>query len=270
MWEVLSGIIGLIIGFFIASKIMHSDNDDAIRSLKSQKDADQDEYLKVLLRSLSHVMIVRDLDAYCRIKKRTFEKVKEFKKYSQDAKSQTLSLIAEEYPYINDFDKMNVKEFVLPLDSASLLSTEELGKVYEDIHIFLAQNNDPSVYPEEVLKKNEEFFEEYIQRLRDAVFKQNVLREINAYKNAEVASDKKNLNYNFRNIQILPLNHFAETRYGLHFKNTDEYAIYGIFYDDNSKAHETVYRSNKSYEAEESLDALVVDFVYEKQIVNAI
>jgi len=267
MWELISGILGLVIGFFIAAKVKKSEYQDSIRLLKSQKKADQNTYLQVLLRNLSNILIARDLDDYCEMRRKTFNKVEEFKTYSPELRTNKISQISERYPYIKDFDKIDAKEFILPFDAVSTLGLDELHEVYEDIHVFLAADDHSNGMINEVVDYNRNFFEQYVQRIKDTKFKQKVLREIRAYLDTKVITDKVDLTYTLRNIEIREIDHFADRRYGLYFKDTNEYAIYEVFYD-GSKAYESVYRSDNNFEVEEILDALNVDFIYERQIVK--
>jgi hypothetical protein len=61
------------------------------------------------------------------------------------------------------------------------------------------------------------------------------------------------IDYEDRALSIFPLRHFAELRWGIHFKETEEFAIYSVFYDDGSKAYKGFYRSDDTFQKEESL-----------------
>ncbi|MHC2521688.1 hypothetical protein [Bradyrhizobium diazoefficiens] len=56
-----------------------------------------------------------------------------------------------------------------------------------------------------------------------------------------------------RRVSITPLEHLMETRWGLHFKDTDEYAIYSVFYGDDSRVFRSYYRSDNAFNVEEPL-----------------
>jgi hypothetical protein len=54
--------------------------------------------------------------------------------------------------------------------------------------------------------------------------------------------------------------HLAESRYGFHFKDTDEFALYGMFHaDGRDRPYESFYRSDANFEAEIYIDHLRTD-----------
>ena len=56
------------------------------------------------------------------------------------------------------------------------------------------------------------------------------------------------------------MGHFAESRIGFHFKDTGEYALYGVFYSDGrDEPYRSFYRSDAKFEAENYIDHLHID-----------
>jgi hypothetical protein len=50
-------------------------------------------------------------------------------------------------------------------------------------------------------------------------------------------------------IAVSYVHHFAENRYGFHFKDTDEFGLYGSFYDDSrDKTYPLVYPQQRGGE----------------------
>ncbi|WP_210316749.1 hypothetical protein [Bradyrhizobium sp. CIR3A] len=61
-------------------------------------------------------------------------------------------------------------------------------------------------------------------------------------------------------LAVFQLPHYAETRYGFHFKDTDEYASTAPFFADNrDRPYESYYRSDRMFEAETGLDHLRIN-----------
>jgi hypothetical protein len=58
---------------------------------------------------------------------------------------------------------------------------------------------------------------------------------------------------------VRPVSHFADVRYGVHFKDTDEYGLYTIFLDDSGeKTYEFVFRSDDTFQKEIVLEPLSI------------
>ena len=63
-----------------------------------------------------------------------------------------------------------------------------------------------------------------------------------------------------RLFDVYRVQHYAEIRHGFHFKDTDEYALYGVFYADNrDEPYRSYFRSNRTFEDETLLDHLRID-----------
>jgi hypothetical protein len=59
-------------------------------------------------------------------------------------------------------------------------------------------------------------------------------------------------------VHLVP--HIAEIRYGFHFKDTNEFGLYGSFYDDSrDRTYRRFYRSDPKSEAEIDLDYLYIE-----------
>src|SRR6516225_7332327 len=66
---------------------------------------------------------------------------------------------------------------------------------------------------------------------------------------SESANDIKDPIYETNVFAAHYVHHFAENRYGFHFKDTDEFGLYGFFLADNGKMYQHYYRSDQSFEA---------------------
>ena len=53
--------------------------------------------------------------------------------------------------------------------------------------------------------------------------------------------------------------HFAETRYGVYFNDTDESGLYTVFHGDRDERYVGLYRSDARFEKEVILDDILID-----------
>ena len=65
--------------------------------------------------------------------------------------------------------------------------------------------------------------------------------------------------YETKVLAVSHVSHFAESRWGFYFKDTNEFGLYTSFSDDNNKNYECFYRSDSKFEEEIYLDYLHID-----------
>ena len=74
----------------------------------------------------------------------------------------------------------------------------------------------------------------YARRFKDSLFKarmQKTLGEFNAYKRGGAQAAGVGM-YKTETLTVRNVAHFAEVRYGFHFKDTDVFGLYGVCYGD--------------------------------------
>jgi hypothetical protein len=65
--------------------------------------------------------------------------------------------------------------------------------------------------------------------------------------------------YEAATFSVCRVPHFAETRYGIHFSDTDEAGLCTVFIDDNGKFYEGFYRADASFKSETPIVDLGLD-----------
>jgi hypothetical protein len=65
--------------------------------------------------------------------------------------------------------------------------------------------------------------------------------------------------YETSTLSLRRVDHIAEVRYGVHFKDTNEFGLYGAFYADDGKVFRSYYRSDANFEKQEYLDRIHMD-----------
>jgi hypothetical protein len=72
-------------------------------------------------------------------------------------------------------------------------------------------------------------------------------------------SDENPISYETDVLAVSYVPDFLQSRYGFHFKDTDEFGLYTLFVDDNDKTYLGFYRSDREFEAEIILHYLHID-----------
>jgi hypothetical protein len=115
--------------------------------------------------------------------------------------------------------------------------------------------------------KDLEHLEKYALKIKDTKFKQRLdaaIREFFVYTSAKTISrldaNADGWVYETDVFAARFVPHFAESRYGFHFKDTNEFGLYGVFYADNAdKPFQSFFRSDAKFKAEKYLDYLRVE-----------
>ena len=89
---------------------------------------------------------------------------------------------------------------------------------------------------------------DYVKKIEDTQLRLRLERAIEDNYLAR-CDDIRNLDNAFYKIIDLP--HFAENRYGIHLKRTNEFGIYAFFGDE--KIHKIFYRTDPNFDTEEML-----------------
>lgn len=273
-WVVCAAIAGLIIGALIGllglAKFLQPDLIARDKQWKLTNAADLTSYLDVLRRELANWMLRHDPDRYLRLYKRVKEEVAEIRAANAAVQKARLVLLSEKYPSYAEFDVIGVRDYVLYDDTLSMFRFDEIETAYKDIINFQALKfavdeawrwKTPPTNDSEL-----EHLENYSKRLKDTRFKNRLQDAISRYyiyrSGREAAKDDKSIyEYETDMFNVRHVSHFAENRYGVHFKDTDEYGIFGFFYlDDASKPPlEGFYRSNEKFDKEVMLHELTID-----------
>jgi SAM-dependent methyltransferase len=99
-----------------------------------------------------------------------------------------------------------------------------------------------------------EHLQKYVEKIKDTKFRQRLLAAVDQFfthRTDNRLSAEGPLAYETNALAVFYVHHFAENRYGFHFKDTDEFGLYGSFYDDSrDKTYQSLYRSDRKFEAE--------------------
>ena len=270
-WFACTGIAGLIVGFLVgaylgASGARHSTT-EALGNMARNLASDRDFLLRVLRRELANWMLRRDPDRYLRVYRAAHEAEATIRVADRSEQQIQFGELTKQYPFYQDFDLLGTREHVLYADVLSTNSYEEVERHYTDIIRFQSLQivlDGESEWKRATSDDDLAHLEEYVRQFKDTRFKnrlKDALSEFYAYRRGMEAAKSLDANQPLCEtaaFSVYHVPHFAENRYGIHFKDTDEYALYGFFYSDKMKLHEGFYRSNATFDKEIVLDALLV------------
>jgi hypothetical protein len=217
--------------------------------------------LRVLRRELANWLCLRDTDRYVQIYNSAHENGGGITVDREDQRRQ-LAALTKKYPLYADFDFIGTRDYVLYPDALAPHSYDEVADHYSDLIRFQALQAalDDDWWGFQTTSDGElAHLEEYVEKIKDARFRRrlkNAMREYHAWENGrhkDVAFYETNM------LTVRRVQHFAETRYGILFKDTDEAGLYTVFHGDGGEIYTGFYRSDEKFEKEVYLDNIQLD-----------
>lgn len=252
---VLLGGGGFIVGVYFAARRLAAAQQAIAFRYEKDSATDRHMILSLLQRELANWMLRQSPDRYVATYKDAqleAERILAGSTIEQEAKYDE---IARRHPFYGDFDLIGTREHVLYDDGLSDLTFDEVASHYKDIVIFNALQKTfnahwtgPAVASHEDLSR----IEEYIAHYKDGILEKRIkdaVREHLAFRKVKESPAEYENNF----CKVVYIHHFAECRLGVHFKDTDEYGLRGVFVHDNGDVSESYYRTDSRYENERLL-----------------
>ena len=265
VWLTCAALIGvgggLFLGFRGATLLIQPGITEQTRNMAG----DRNFLLSVLRRELANWMFRRDPDRYRRAYKAAHDATTAIGAADRAEQRRQLAKLAEQYPFYTDFDLVSTRDYVLYADALSGNSYDDIERQYIDIIRFQALQSalDETWRSTSMTSDKElEHLDSYLLRFKDTLFRTRMgeaLREFHAYRRGKGDSAGPDV-YETALLAVRPVAHFAEVRYGVHFKDTDEFGLYGVFFaDDRDEPFTGYYRSNVGFSEEIILHDLAID-----------
>ena len=259
----LVGLVALVVGVFLGSKLVGLLASPVVKDLQKTQAIDRASYLFTLRRELANILIWRDPQRYVKLYKELCTEFNSFKSWGVEEINKRLSELSKEYPFYTDFDTVGSKEYVLYPDAVSWNSYEKLESNYRDIANFVAlsilsntswQDARHQIrfnFTDEYVPDKLEHLLEYVERIEDTKLIMKIERAMDAYYSM---CDKETgvLDNDFFAVKIL-YRSSPDLCYSLHIKRTNEFAIYTIFHFDEGGTSKSYYRCDSTFEKEELL-----------------
>jgi hypothetical protein len=248
-------IVGFLVGVMVGMKKIAQMAMREIKVLKSTQAIDRANYLFTLRRELANLLIWRDPQRYLKLFQELSSEFKSFESWRLEEINKRLAELCEKYPFYEDFDIINSTEYVLYSDK--WLNYEELEARYRDIASFVALSvvgntswKDEGWRWRLVFDDGDGHLSEYVQSIEDTKLIARMDQVMEDPKIYELTLPLDNDSYSVRYLYD-----HAETHYGIHFKLTNEFAIYTSFDFDDGHTTNGHYRSDSTFEKQEILFA---------------
>lgn len=265
-WFWLAG--AALVGFYAGSSLRRRAprQQPALNELALNMASDRELMLSTFRRELANYMVRADPDRFLRLYHKARAAEASIGSTDKADREAMFTLIAKKYPMYEDFDLVGTREHVLYADALSISQLEDIEEHYLNLVKFHALQRmlDESwrFRGDATSDRDLEHLQKYVEKIKDTKFRQRLLAAVDqffAHRPGNRLTDGP-LAYETNALAVFYVHHLAENRYGFHFKDTDEFGLYGSFYDDSrDKTYQSLYRSDRKFGAEISLDYLRID-----------
>lgn len=257
----LVGLVSLIVGFLLGVKLIVKAAQPEVKEIEKTRAIDRANYLFTLRRELANILIWQDPQRYIKLYQELCSEFNSFKSWRLEAINKRLSELQKEYPFYNDFDIIESKEYILYSDNWQ--NYNELEARYRDIATYVALSLASNTswqdakyqidfnFTDEHIPNKLEHLLEYVDRIEDTKLIMRIDHAMDAY---HTMHNKESGFLDNDSFTVRPIISLApDNRYSVHIKRTNEFAIYSIFYYDEGGTSKNYYRSDSTFEKENYL-----------------
>jgi hypothetical protein len=260
----LAALVGVFIGAFACWRVIKSLQEPQLQELRMNMASDRELLLCTLRRELANYLVRLDQDRFHRLYREARGADVGIGKSDKASQQAQLALIAQNYPFYRDFDLLATREHVLYADALNIYGLEDIEAHYLNIVKFhsLTRALDENWWArgDATSDRDLEHLEEYVQKIKDTKFRQRLIAAIDEFSAHSSDDAQGRIIYETDILAVYRVPHFAETRYGFHFKDTNEFGLCGSFYHDvKDKFYQSLYRSDPKFEIEGYLDYLHIE-----------
>lgn len=246
-------LVGVVLGFWLGARAAAEGVKPGIQQLARTQAYDRNNYLRILRRELANHLMQRDPAMFERLYEKLHYDIARYDTFSKDGLAGEFRALVERFPQYDDFDLIGTRQHVLYPDAFGIHDDEDASEHFRAIVRFQALNaklDDAWSQFKATSEDDLKHLHDYARDVRDAKFKKRLKSAIDLF---YFARGEDRDSFETRDFSVVRVSHIAEIRYGVHFKDTDEYGLYGSFHGDRAEPYESYYRTNMMFEDETPL-----------------
>jgi len=272
IWLVGAALIVFFVGTRVGARAQKKIQASTRSGLGLNMASDRELMLATFRRELANYMVRIDPDRFLRLYRKARVAENAVEEGDDEMRKAELTIITKKYPMYTDFDLIGTRGHVLYADSLNTHPLEDIEEHYLNLVKFHALqctlNPDWQFRMSATSDDDLEHLRGYVRKIKDTKFKQrldNAIAEFDTFSGARNLSrldepGESPFIYETGTLAVRYVSHFAESRTGFHFKDTDEYAIHSVFFADaRDKPYRSFFRSDANFEAENYIDHLRID-----------
>ncbi len=220
--------------------------------VRNLKDAEV-RHLELLRREIANLLVDSDPDLMIRCYEKAWAFEREITASRERAVAEEAALVAK-FPMFTDFDILGTRHFVPYREARDMCSDDELVERYHEISrmlVFMRRRQEFSAKVPVHDAKERDVLYECMRREKDHRFRERIedaIRRFYAFRAGLEKGDPTTCgisNFEDAEVAIIHLPSLPDNEYGITFKKTDEYGVYGFHvFDDSLKISYSYYRSD--------------------------
>jgi hypothetical protein len=228
LWLGVAVILGLIVGLSLRGRKSNGLQTVELGQLRLNMASDRELALFTLRRELANNLVRLDPDRFLHLYRKARAADIEIGKADRKSQEAQLTAITDKYPYYENFDLVGTREHVLYADALSPHPLEDIEAHWLTMVKFhalqRALNSDWQHRAPATSERDLEHLEKYVRKIKDTKFRQRLqaaLVQCSVYKRGTgYAIAEGPIEYENDVLTVYRVPHFAENRYGFHFKES--------------------------------------------------
>jgi hypothetical protein len=230
---------------------------------------DRNNLLNAYRREIANVLVWSDPDRYLEFYRTLHAEVSTYKKWKIDALQAKHDELANKFPQYEDFDAFGTRLHVLYADTRGSWS-DDLAARFADITRFQTLacatywKDSATWFGGPTSASDLDHLTKYIPKIKDTKFALRLERAIDDYHvwcegkcgRPHWDSPIEEQTFTYRNVVVRPIESFGGSRYGVHFRDTNEHGLYSFYLFDDGRISHSYYRSDAAFQNERRLDPL--------------
>jgi hypothetical protein len=236
-------------------------NPENVRLARNRAEAEV-RYLEVLRREIANLIVEYDSDLMMRCYQTAWTFEREIAESPQRAIAEEAALVAK-FPMFEEFDLIATRHFVPYQEARNMWWDDDLVERYQEVSRMLVfmhrRENMPGVRPVHDAKE-EAILHDCMRRDKDRKFRQRIEDAIRCFYAYRAGFSKGDptitcgvANYEDAAVKIIHLPSLTGDEFGVTFKNTDEFGLYGFHVSDTNELFHRYYRSDALFNERKSL-----------------
>jgi hypothetical protein len=248
------------VGLF-GKKAQTLDYDHKKARLARNLDEAEIRHLEVLRREIANLIVESDPELMMRCYEKAWAFEREITANLERAVAEEAALVAK-FPMFSEFEMLGTRHFVPYHEARDMWSDDALAERYHEISrmlVFMRRRQEFSANVPVHDAREREVLYDCMQREKDRRFRERIedaIRRLYAYRAGLEKGDPTTFgvtSFEDAEVEVIHLPSLSDNEYGIAFKKTGEFGVYGFHVFDSGKIMRSYYRSDAAFNERKSL-----------------
>jgi hypothetical protein len=218
-------------------------------------------HLEVLRREIANLIVESDPDLMIRCYEKAWAYEREITASPERAVAEKAALVAK-FPMFSDLEMLGTRHFVPYREARDMWSDDDLVERYHEVSrilVFMRRRQEFSADVPVHDAREREVLNDCMQREKDRRFRERIedaIRRFYAFRAGLEKGDPTTFgvtDFEDAEVEVIHLPSLPDNEYGITFKKTGEFGVYGFHVFDSGKIMYSYYRSDAPFKERKSL-----------------